>query len=100
MLMFGLRLGNDPRAVVTTTPEPIKSDRRRPDRRRNGIGNRGRRRDAEPGGASAGAGAAEPDPGQLGHARDALVRFFARSTSSTTHAHAQGASSIKDEIGK
>ena len=24
MLMFGLRLGNDPRAVVTTTPEPIK----------------------------------------------------------------------------
>ena len=24
MLMFGLRLGNDPRAVVTTTPKPIK----------------------------------------------------------------------------
>jgi class 3 adenylate cyclase len=31
----------------------------------------GRRRDAEPGGASAGAGAAEPDRRQLGHARDA-----------------------------
>src|SRR5712672_1063427 len=24
MLMFGLRLGNDPRVVVTTTPKPIK----------------------------------------------------------------------------
>jgi hypothetical protein len=24
MLMFGLRLGDDPRAVVTTTPKPIK----------------------------------------------------------------------------
>lgn len=24
MLMFGLRLGNDPRAVVTTTPKPVK----------------------------------------------------------------------------
>ena len=24
MLMFGLRLGNDPRAVVTTTPKPIR----------------------------------------------------------------------------
>jgi predicted phage terminase large subunit-like protein len=24
MLMFGLRLGNDPRAIVTTTPKPIK----------------------------------------------------------------------------
>jgi phage terminase large subunit-like protein len=23
MLMFGLRLGDDPRAVVTTTPKPI-----------------------------------------------------------------------------
>ena len=23
MLLFGLRLGNDPRAVVTTTPKPI-----------------------------------------------------------------------------
>ena len=46
-------------------------DRRRPDRRRNRIGNRGRRRDAEPGGASAGIGAAEPDRRQRGHARDA-----------------------------
>ena len=46
-------------------------DRRRPDRRRNGIGDRGRRRDAEPGGASAGIGAAEPDRRQRGHARDA-----------------------------
>jgi phage terminase large subunit-like protein len=25
MLMFGLRLGTDPRVVVTTTPKPIKS---------------------------------------------------------------------------
>jgi phage terminase large subunit-like protein len=24
MLMFGLRLGTDPRVVVTTTPKPIK----------------------------------------------------------------------------
>jgi phage terminase large subunit-like protein len=24
MLMFGLRLGEDPRVVVTTTPRPIK----------------------------------------------------------------------------
>ena len=24
MLMFGLRLGNDPRVVVTTTPKPIR----------------------------------------------------------------------------
>jgi hypothetical protein len=36
-------------------------DCRGPDRRRHGIGNRGRRRDPEPGGASAGIGAAEPD---------------------------------------
>ena len=66
------------RQYVSDAHRHRTGDRRRSDRRRNRIGDRGRRRNAEPGSAFAGTVAAEPDRRQRGHARDARWSFRPR----------------------